>query len=180
MSLLSRLGGNETRFAIAGVMTALAAYFRQIGAAIAILGGVMVLDYITGLIKAYLRHGISSRKGFEGIVKKGSYLIVVASGAICDWVLGWASGEMGVELGFPFLAALLITIWLIVNELISILENLSAIGVPMPGFLMKLVHHLSVAVEHAGNLTSEEESAAPPAEPNENRQPSKQENQQED
>ena len=42
---------------------------------------------------------------------------------------------------------LLVVIWLIINELISILENLATIGVPLPTFLFKLVGRLKIVAE---------------------------------
>ena len=45
----------------------------------------------------------------------------------------------------------LVTIWLIINELISILENLEALHVPMPRFLKNIVKHLKSAVETKGD-----------------------------
>ena len=38
-------------------------------------------------------------------------------------------------------------VWLVLNEIISILENLNDIGVPMPPFLMPLVNRLKVQVD---------------------------------
>ena len=35
---------------------------------------------------------------------------------------------------------LIVAVWLIINELISILENLSELGTPIPPFLVKIVH----------------------------------------
>ena len=45
---------------------------------------------------------------------------------------------------------LLVTFWLVLNECISILENLSAIGVPLPPFLMKIVDKLKQTTEAKG------------------------------
>ena len=42
------------------------------------------------------------------------------------------------------------TIWLVLNECISILENISEIGVPLPAFLMKLIEKLKKTVENTG------------------------------
>ncbi|MEI3124242.1 MAG: phage holin family protein [Oscillospiraceae bacterium] len=38
-------------------------------------------------------------------------------------------------------------VWLIINELLSILENVEAIGVPLPAFLRKLLGRLQVSTE---------------------------------
>jgi len=115
-----------------------------------LLTAVMVLDYITGMMKAYLCGELSSRKGLRGILKKLGYLAVVASGAVVDWILSRAMLQLEVQSPPSLLFSLLITVWLILNELISILENLSAIGVPMPRFLKGLIDRLAMGVEKRG------------------------------
>ena len=42
------------------------------------------------------------------------------------------------------------TIWLILNECISILENISEIGVPLPSFLVALIQKLKKTTENKG------------------------------
>lgn len=41
----------------------------------------------------------------------------------------------------------MVIVWLIINELLSILENVEAIGVPVPAFLRKLLGRLKVSTE---------------------------------
>jgi len=45
------------------------------------------------------------------------------------------------------LVAAIVIVWLIINELLSILENVAAIGGPVPAFLQKLLGRLKNAVE---------------------------------
>lgn len=151
------MNGISIRCVAAAFFTALAAYFEQIGAALGVLIAVMLLDYLTGMTKAYLSESLCSKKGLRGLIKKLSYLIVVATGSVCDWILSQALARIEVSYALPFLIALLITVWLIINELISILENLASIGIPLPAFLSKLLRHLAVVVEEAGEGAGEEE-----------------------
>ena len=55
---------------------------------------------------------------------------------------------------------MIITVWLIINELISILENLGEMGVPLPSFLTSMIKTLKSKVEEQGrhyqNKDSEE------------------------
>ena len=48
-------------------------------------------------------------------------------------------------------------IWLVINELISILENVAALGAPVPGFLQSLIKRLKVSVEDKIPAGNEEE-----------------------
>ena len=54
----------------------------------------------------------------------------------------YCGASLGFEIHLPMLAASLVAVWLIINEIISILENIGDIGVPLPGFLTKIVQGL--------------------------------------
>ena len=53
----------------------------------------------------------------------------------------------GIDLHIELFCGLLVTVWLIINELISILENVAALGGPVPVFLAKLLARLKNTVE---------------------------------
>ncbi|NLK39237.1 MAG: phage holin family protein [Clostridiales bacterium] len=54
-----------------------------------------------------------------------------------------------------FAFGMLVCVWLIINEILSVLENLSAIGVPMPAFLTKITGGLKVTIENAAKAEDE-------------------------
>ena len=138
---------NVWNVTIATVSAALAAYFNVLAIPIFVLIGVMILDYMTGMVKAYTKAEMSSRIGVVGILKKLCYMAMVAVGAVLDYLLQGALVQAGVDLHIEMFFGLLVAIWLIINELISILENLAAIGVPGFPALGKLVQHLKNTVE---------------------------------
>ena len=137
-----------------GILTLLfagaAVYFRQLMGPVAVLVAVMVLDYVTGLAEAWARHEISSRVGILGIVKKVGYLCVVAVAVVADWIIREAAGKAGLDMQGVNLFGLIVTIWLILNECISILENLADLGVPLPEFLVRVVKRLKKSAEDKG------------------------------
>ena len=53
--------------------------------------------------------------------------------------------------------ATIVAVWLVVNEIISILENLIDIGVKMPPFLMPIVKYIKKQVEDKAKLAETEE-----------------------
>ena len=130
-------------------------YVGIIAVPIIMLCVVMLLDYITGMVAAWRSRELSSKKGSFGIIKKLCYLIAVCVGIIADWVIYSGLDSMGVSLGITVLFGVIITIWLIINELLSILENLRKIGVPLPGFLGKILNRLKTTTEE---LTDKEEN----------------------
>lgn len=105
---------------------------------------------ISGIASAWVKRELSSRVGIIGIVKKLAYLLAVAVAIVVDWVVQTAAVELGVDLGGFYFFGLLVTIWLVLNECISILENLSEIGVPLPAFLLKIIEKLEKTVEETG------------------------------
>ncbi|MDE6501143.1 MAG: phage holin family protein [Ruminococcus sp.] len=89
----------------------------------------MILDYVTGLISAYIAKNLSSAVGFTGIAKKVFIMILVAVGHILDiHVLGGGAVCRSAVIGF-YLA----------NEGISILENAGKIGLPLPEKLIDVL-----------------------------------------
>lgn len=92
----------------------------------------MVLDYITGLISAYIAKKLSSKVGFTGIAKKVFIMVLVAVGHILDThVIGGGAVCRSAVIGF-YLA----------NEGISILENSGKIGLPLPEKLLDVLEQL--------------------------------------
>ncbi len=140
-----------TKAAISAALGGLSAYLGILGVPIFILMAVMVIDYASGMVKAWERAELSSKTGIKGIVKKVCYLLVVAVAAVVDWLIYTACDKLGVDIGSSMYMGMIVTVWLIINECISILENLAVIGVPLPSFLTKAVEKLRVAVEKGRN-----------------------------
>ena len=113
-----------------------------------VLVGCNVMDYATGLAAAHRRgQKVSSYIGVLGIAKKVCMWLLIAVGAVVDWLLLYCGDPLGVEIHLPMLAASLVAVCLIVNEVISILENIGDIGVPLPGFLTSIVQGLKSKIE---------------------------------
>lgn len=87
----------------------------------------IVLDYLTGLMKGFVRRDLSSSIGWIGLMKKVGILIGVIVAHMMDQVA-------------PFEIALFRTTvitFFCANEGISITENLAIIGVKLPKGLIK-------------------------------------------
>ena len=86
----------------------------------------IVLDYVSGLIKAFVTKNLSSKIGVKGIIKKVSILLVVMLAVLIDRV----TGETGA-------IRTLVIYYFVANEGLSILENLGQAGVPIPQSIKK-------------------------------------------
>lgn len=141
---------NLFRGMIAAAAAGAAAYFQKLVLPVVILLLVMAADYISGMIRAWVKDELCSRVGVVGIVKKVDYLLAVAVAIVTDWVVQTAAGQLGVDFGRFFFFGLLVTIWLVLNECISILENIAQIGVPLPSFLVAVAKKLKKTTEDRG------------------------------
>ncbi|MCC2820638.1 phage holin family protein [Lachnoclostridium pacaense] len=113
-----------------------------------ILAGLNFTDYITGILASKRRNErVTSDKGLWGIVKKVGMWILVGLGWAMDVLINYAGQYVGLSIKLPFVVATIVAVWLICNEIISILENLLDIGVAMPPFLMPLARMIKGQVE---------------------------------
>lgn len=129
------------------IVAGVSAYFQIIAIPLIVLTIVMLIDYITGMLSAYVNAELSSRKGIVGILKKISYFSLVCVGIAIDYILYSALSQIGIQSDVTMFFGLTVTVWLIINELISILENLSKLDVPIPKFLTAVIQRLKMTVE---------------------------------
>ncbi len=117
----------------------LSAYFHLELPWLVVLVTAMGLDYLTGIGAAAYQGVLSSEKGFKGILKKAGTCVLVAVTLLSDWALAAAGTRMGFGTLPQGSLVLVVIIWIITNEIISILENLGQMDVPMPHFLMRII-----------------------------------------
>lgn len=139
----------------AAILSGLTAYFHVIAVPVALLFVVMLLDYMSGVANAYTKGEWSSKVGLRGIIKKVCYMGVVIVAAVFDWIIYSGLAHIGVGFDNSYYFGLIVTIWLIINECISILENLGELGVPMPGFLLKGIKKLQKQIDDKGGNDDE-------------------------
>lgn len=119
--------------------------------AISLLTLLMITDYISGMLaskKEALDHpnnnqyGWNSRKSLIGIYKKAGYIFIILAAVSTDYIIYKFSTQIGIKFEHKTIFGLLVTIWLILNELISILENAGRMGARLPDFLQKVLTEL--------------------------------------
>ena len=106
---------------IAGIATASVYLLGGFDVAIQCLLVAIIIDYVSGLIKAFVTKTLSSQIGARGLLKKVAILLVVMLAVLIDRVTG-ESGAIRTLVIYYFVA----------NEGLSITENLAQAGVPMP------------------------------------------------
>ncbi len=119
---------------------AVASFFVSMPPLVWILIAVMSIDYITGLICGAMGKSqktetgyLASHAAFIGLLKKALILLVVLLAALLDQAV---SNGAGIQFEAVMGACCL---WFIASEGLSVLENVAAMGVPVPGILLKLL-----------------------------------------
>lgn len=121
---------------LAAIGGAIAGAFGGWDMLLAVLMGMMVIDYISGIVVALMGRssksetgGLSSGVGFVGILKKGLMLLVVLVGAMLDRAMGATHAICRDAVCWFYIA----------NEGLSFLENLNDAGVEFPEQIRKLL-----------------------------------------
>lgn len=122
---------NFINFVSGTLLTGIAYFLGGWDSALQILILVMVLDYITGIIKAIKKKKLNSKTGIWGIIKKFGYLIIVVLSVVMDKLVG-DTGAIRTMVIYFFVA----------NDGISILENWGGMGLPLPQKLIDVLEQL--------------------------------------
>ena len=124
---------------------AIMSFFCGLPAIIWVLVAVMSIDYITGIICGLMgispkteTGGLSSRAAFAGLMKKMLIILVVLLAALLDKAVSMSAG-----ITFEAVAAAT-CLWFIASEGFSILENVAAMGVPIPKILMQALEIMRI------------------------------------
>ena len=90
--------------------------------ALAALVVAMLIDYVSGVIAAYINPALSlnSQRGFRGILKKIMILLLVSLGHVLDIAM------------HQQIICIAVTYFFLGNEGLSIVENAAKAGVPIP------------------------------------------------
>lgn len=124
---------------ILAIKSALAAVGGMIGYFIGGVDGLMItlivfiiVDYISGVLVAISKHKLNSEVGFKGICKKVLIIALVGVANLID-IHVIRSGAVARTAVIFFYAA---------NEGISIIENATKLGLPVPAKLKKILNDM--------------------------------------
>lgn len=126
--------GTEVQIgSITSAIGAVLTYFIGWNDALEALLTLMVIDYATGLLAAYIcpTLKLNSQRGFRGICKKIMIILLIV-----------LAHELEKATGIPAVQS--IVVWFFIgNEGLSILENSAKAGVPVPAKLRETLEQLS-------------------------------------
>lgn len=117
--------------ACAGLGTFLSFVFGDWDVALQCLIIAIAIDYISGIIKAFINKELSSKIGVKGLLKKVGVLLIVALATLIDKI----TGESG-------MVRTLVIYYFVANEGLSVIENLGEAGLPIPDVIKKALKSL--------------------------------------
>lgn len=106
----------------------------------------MALDVATGFINAWGKNTIQSSIMRQGLARKFGELTVIAIGQLFFY-----------GLGLPKYCVGFISFYIILMELVSIVENLDKLGVPIPKFIKKVLNNANKKIDEIGETKQEPE-----------------------
>lgn len=138
--------------AVTGLGAGIAAWFSaKIGILFPLLMfllGMMIVDYVSGMLASKneaMNHpgdnnyGWNSKKGAKGIIKKVGYLCVIAVAMVVDYIILEVAAQAGLQVSAKAFFGILVTVWYLLNELLSIVENAGRMGAAVPKWLTKYI-----------------------------------------
>lgn len=142
---------NRVQALVTTIMGVLSSLLGVLFVPVLLLVACNIIDYATGLMAApYRKDGkISSYKSFRGILKKISMWILVIVGSLMDQMVTYTANMFGWRNPVSFLIACLVAIWLVCNEIISILENVQDVGLQLPKWMLPLVKHIKSQADNS-------------------------------
>lgn len=92
----------------------------------------MAVDYITGLMKGYVNKDLSSSTSAKGLFKKIIILLILVVAVALDRMIGTDEHMFRTLVAFFYIS----------NESLSIIENASQLGVPVPAQIKNALEQL--------------------------------------
>ena len=109
---------------------------NDIGKWILMAGVFILMDILTGLVKALTQGDFNSKKMRVGLMHKAGELLAVALGFAIDWSLP----IMGVQMSISWLS--FVSIYIVLMEVASIIENIGVMCPPVGKALSKVFAEL--------------------------------------
>ena len=139
---------DKTKATLIIIISAIMDFLGILAIPVFLMVGCNIIDYITGLMASkYREEQISSYIGIRGITKKVCMWLLVLVGSFIDIIINYTAEYMGIGFKIPFIVATFVAVWIVVNEMLSILENIIDNGVVLPPFLMPIVRLIRKEVE---------------------------------
>ena len=148
----------KIKWLISTCLGLLATFTQQYGILIILVVCAIIFDVVTGVIKAKLSGTISSQAGTKGFFKKISLLVCLFFGFFLDYAIPYMFSRLAFELPFNTPFGLIICFYIVLNECISICENLYACNPDiMPKWIVNILLSAKQKIEDGASDEAVEE-----------------------
>lgn len=93
--------------------------------------GLMAIDILTGIIKAWAQNDFKSAIMRAGLAKKAEEILILIAGELISFGLMLPEAVMNCT-----------SFYIIFMEGMSILENVDELGIPVPGFVKRVINNV--------------------------------------
>ena len=107
--------------------------------------GLMAIDVLSGVIKAWAHNDFQSAIMRAGLAKKGGEIIILIVGELISF-----------GLLLPDVIMNCISFYIIFMEVMSIIENADELGIPIPGFIKDVINNANDQLQHTKKDDEEE------------------------
>lgn len=106
--------------------------------------GLMAIDVLTGIIKAWAHNDFKSAIMRAGLAKKAGEIMILVVGELISYGMMLPDAIMN---GISF--------YIIFMEIMSILENLDELGIPIPKFVRDVINNVDDKLQHGDDHKEE-------------------------
>lgn len=93
--------------------------------------GLMAIDILTGIVKAWAQNDFKSKVMRAGLAKKAEEILILIAGELISF-----------GLMLPGIVMNCVSFYIIFMEGMSILENVDELGIPVPGVVKKVINNV--------------------------------------
>ncbi len=106
--------------------------------------GLMAIDVLTGVIKAWAHNDFKSAIMRAGLAKKAGEIMILVVGELISYGMMLPDAIMN---GISF--------YIIFMEIMSIMENLDELGIPIPKFVRDVINNVDDKLQHGDDHKEE-------------------------
>lgn len=106
--------------------------------------GLMAIDVLTGIIKAWAHNDFKSAIMRAGLAKKAGEIMILVVGELISY---------GMMLPYAIMNG--ISFYIIFMEIMSIMENLDELGIPIPKFVRDVINNVDDKLQHGDEKEEE-------------------------
>lgn len=149
----------KAKWLVSALLGLILSFTQKYGIMIIFVAVAIVFDFVTGLVKANIKGEVSSEVGKKGFFKKMALLICLFFGFFLDFVIPYMCATIGIKIPFETPFGLIICFYIVLNESISICENLYACnpGI-MPKWVVRMLKSAKQQIDDKGGAESEKPS----------------------